>query len=293
MGTSTDGGELDSLVSIEDVSLVRDETSCIGVEFARVGETGPYTVMKLKPKGAAARSGQLHIGDLILDVNGEAVDKMDVDQLAQAIKGEPGSEVKLKITARHSGLHNSDRIKTVIIERERGKVGISFVRFERPGPYLVRSLDPEAPAARSGSVSVGDSIHAIDGHIIYTVSCEEVQALFRGDGSSSSVALRICSAHEDSKLDEKADWHQDVKMNTTTTADALPAVPAHTFRSDISSDGDPELAAKLAARRAWEESMGTPEAAAADEMGSKLSKLQVAHIGEASFCRRKGTFGVA
>ena len=89
MGTSTEGGDMDSLVSIEEVSLMRDETCCIGVDFAREGEIGPYTVMKLKPKGAAARSGQLHIGDLILDVNGEAVDKMDVDQLVQAIKGDP------------------------------------------------------------------------------------------------------------------------------------------------------------------------------------------------------------
>ena len=111
----------------------------------------------------APQSGRLHVGQFIHEIDGQSVLQLNPAAVTQMLRGSPGSEVKLRISSveeNDHGFHLASEeaggFKTVLFDRsETGAVGISFMKVENPGPYFVRSLDPNGPAAQSGNHAIG------------------------------------------------------------------------------------------------------------------------------------------
>lgn len=59
---------------------------------------GPYKIVTMSPAGTASQSGLIHVGDLLVEVNGVSVLGLTVVQVTALILGEPSSPITLTIS---------------------------------------------------------------------------------------------------------------------------------------------------------------------------------------------------
>lgn len=156
-------------------------------------------VSKVAPDSAAAAAG-IKPGDVILEVNGERIDRSGALSSRVGLSA-PGEKVKLKIwrdksareiDAKLGGLPADDE-KVASAGRGNGaKLGLSLrplTKDERRATQLEQGLvveDSDGPAARAG-INAGDVVLAINGKPV--TSIEQVRSVL--EGKPKSVALLI------------------------------------------------------------------------------------------------------
>lgn len=70
----------------------------IGIIFGKHKANGQYQIMSVIEDNPGAKAG-LKVGEYIVAVNGESVNKMNIEQVSQLIRGPEGTEVELEIAA--------------------------------------------------------------------------------------------------------------------------------------------------------------------------------------------------
>mmetsp|Transcript_40202 Transcript_40202/g.81004 ORF Transcript_40202/g.81004 Transcript_40202/m.81004 type:complete len:114 (-) Transcript_40202:25-366(-) len=70
----------------------------IGINFARTQPYGYYQITSLLPEGMAARGGELTPGQYLWGVEGQEIKDRNIGEVAELIKGTPGSHVSLVIS---------------------------------------------------------------------------------------------------------------------------------------------------------------------------------------------------
>ena len=156
-------------------------------------------VSKVAPDSAAAAAG-LKPGDVILEVNGQPVERSGSLSSRVGLSS-PGDKVKLKvwrdrsareIEAKLGGLPNEDTDVAVNNGADGGKLGLALrplTKEERRANNLEQGLVVESaggPAARAG-INPGDVVLAINGKPVTSV--EQVRSVI--EGKPKSVALLI------------------------------------------------------------------------------------------------------
>jgi len=104
----------------ETSSLLQRGKVGIGVQLERDFADGSVRVKQIIPNSSAAKSDQVQLGDLLVQVDGTPVANLSVEELAEAIQGSIGTVVEL-------GLLRPHRME-----------GLFFVTLARGGDELVR-----------------------------------------------------------------------------------------------------------------------------------------------------------
>ncbi len=103
----------------------------IGVELLFTGQK-QVVLSEVHAGGPAARAGLLE-GDRVLKVAGQSVKKMSLTEVAQAIKGEPGTEVKLAVQRAEQSLQvemTRAQISPMAVSHRRVH-GVPYIRIRR------------------------------------------------------------------------------------------------------------------------------------------------------------------
>jgi len=81
----------------EDVAVTRGPNGKLGIKFLNA-ESGPHTIEKLAPQGAAALSQRLFPGDLVYAINGRSIEDLHTGQLLSVLQGAPETVVRLLVS---------------------------------------------------------------------------------------------------------------------------------------------------------------------------------------------------
>mmetsp|Transcript_26057 Transcript_26057/g.65798 ORF Transcript_26057/g.65798 Transcript_26057/m.65798 type:complete len:414 (+) Transcript_26057:67-1308(+) len=170
-----------------------DQDGLIGVGIVfQPTEDGTLYVKKLKQGEPAQRSGLIHPGDCLCEINGRDVFRQPVDTVKSLIMGPPGSTVRLGF---HRG--TDPRAKLIQVALQRNKpgeqmVGVGIVfRSDTTGALFVRMLQDGGPAQLSGEVKVGDCIVEVDGADVYRKPISTFTSMVLGPpGSVVMLGLR-------------------------------------------------------------------------------------------------------
>ena len=87
-----------------------------------------FSVIKLVEGGPALRQKGLELGDKIIAVNEEPVIGLDIMDVVEMIRGEPGSTVRLKLVRKANG-EKKESLQTLDVRLKRGEVVVRDLRF--------------------------------------------------------------------------------------------------------------------------------------------------------------------
>ena len=73
------------------VEIRREVGDILGFGINRCEDTGNIYIESVKAASLADRCGALHVGDIVLGVNGYSISKLDVDRVTMMIRGDPSS----------------------------------------------------------------------------------------------------------------------------------------------------------------------------------------------------------
>lgn len=90
------------------VSVKRgDGDGSIGLAFVRrKGRAGPLHISWIVPGGSAEKTGQIKVGDAILEIDGQSVVELDLERAVGLFRGAPGSDLCLLIQCYPQGSAN-------------------------------------------------------------------------------------------------------------------------------------------------------------------------------------------
>ena len=71
------------------VEIKRDVGDMLGFGLNKCLDSGHIFIESVKAASLAERSGALHVGDLLLAVNGKSINRMDVEQVTSLIRAPP------------------------------------------------------------------------------------------------------------------------------------------------------------------------------------------------------------
>lgn len=108
--------------------LVGMQQRLFGIGILLRDDIDGFSVIKLVEGGPAFRQKGLELGDKIIAVNEEPVIGLDIMDVVEMIRGEPGSMVRLKIV-RKVVSENQERLKTLDVRLKRGEVVVRDLRF--------------------------------------------------------------------------------------------------------------------------------------------------------------------
>ncbi|KAG5261282.1 hypothetical protein AALO_G00302150 [Alosa alosa] len=171
-------------------------------------------VVGIDPSGAAGRDGRLLVGDELLEINGQILYGRSHQNASSIIKSAP-SKVKiifirntdaldqmavgpvkefgdaLESSAEDPGVPaavtppatDADMFKCVqhiVLPKDEAGVGLSFSREEDTmGGVLILNMLESGPAAKEGSIRVGDRLIALDDEVVTGYSVDQVMSLLR------------------------------------------------------------------------------------------------------------------
>ena len=171
----------------------------VGLKLQQVRSTGDAMVVSLTPGGAANESGQVAPGDILHEIDNEAVRGEPIPRVVDRLKGAEGSTVILMLQATEAdaagGASAPPHEVTLVREGNAnggtvGGVGLGLQSDLKEG-VLISAMAPHSAAASSGRVTTGDRIVAVDGTATRGKSVMEVIELIRGPvGTSVTLTLQ-------------------------------------------------------------------------------------------------------
>ncbi|XP_062372034.1 multiple PDZ domain protein [Sardina pilchardus] len=186
-------------------------------------------VVGIDPGGAAGRDGRLLVGDELLEINGqilygrshqnassiiksapskvkivfirntEALDQMAVGPVKEfGDAPEPSAEDAGAAAALAPPATDADMFKYVqhiVLPKDEAGVGLSFSKEEDTmGGVLILNMPESGPAAKEGSIRVGDRLIAIDDEAVAGYSVDKVMSLLR----KAKGPVKVTIASQDS-----------------------------------------------------------------------------------------------
>mmetsp|Transcript_25308 Transcript_25308/g.83655 ORF Transcript_25308/g.83655 Transcript_25308/m.83655 type:complete len:434 (+) Transcript_25308:126-1427(+) len=135
----------------------------VGIVFQPTDD-GTLFVKRFLEGSPAERSGLIHPGDCLCEVNGKDVFRQPMDYVKSLLMGPPGTTVRLGF---HRGTDPRSPLIQVALHRmlpgeELVGVGIIF-RSDATGSLFVRQLQTGGPAELSREIEVGDCIVEVNG----------------------------------------------------------------------------------------------------------------------------------
>ncbi len=108
----------------------------IGVVLTQAPDNSVY-ISDLAPQGPAAKSGQLKIGDRLIEVDGQKVSSQPFDKVTELMRGEKGTQIKLEIIrgSDKGANENSNKPQIIVLKREEitlqeDRVDTAVLKFE-------------------------------------------------------------------------------------------------------------------------------------------------------------------
>uniref|UniRef100_A0AC34GN74 PDZ domain-containing protein n=1 Tax=Panagrolaimus sp. ES5 TaxID=591445 RepID=A0AC34GN74_9BILA len=173
----------------------------------------PVVISKVIPGLPAAQTGQLFVGDKILEVNGSSVYGLSHEEVVRLLRDAPGANVVLVVQQstmaplfrrspskrRSTSFADSFDVRIVTVEKGKEGLGLSIkggaegggsVNQNTAAPVVISKVIPGLPAAQTGQLFVGDKILEVNGSSVYGLSHEEVVRLLR-DAPGANVVLVV------------------------------------------------------------------------------------------------------
>ncbi|MBA2727558.1 MAG: PDZ domain-containing protein [Parachlamydiaceae bacterium] len=107
----------------------------IGIVLTQAPDNSIY-ISDLAPQGPAAKSGQVKIGDRLVEVNDQKVNTLPFDKITELMRGDKGTNIKLGILRKsEDGNTSPDKTLLVVLKREEitlqeDRVDTSFQKFD-------------------------------------------------------------------------------------------------------------------------------------------------------------------
>jgi len=135
----------------------------IGIVLTQAPDNSIY-ISDIAPKGPAAKSGQIKIGDRLVEVDGQKVNTLPFDKITEMMHGTEGTDIRLGIMRKSEGGY-PDRFFTVLLKREEitlqeDRVDTTFQKFDN-GIIGIITLHSFYQGA-NGVTSEQDMVKAID-----------------------------------------------------------------------------------------------------------------------------------
>lgn len=105
--------------------LISMQQRLFGIGVLLRDDTNGFTVIKIVEGGPAERQGGLILGDKIIAVNNESVIGLDMLDVVEIVRGEPGSHVHLKALRKNE----QGEISSIEIDLRRGEVVVKDLRY--------------------------------------------------------------------------------------------------------------------------------------------------------------------
>lgn len=132
-------------------TMLKKEFSGVGIVF-REDFDGVY-VIDLVHNGPAYKSGNIQVGDLLVAVNYQGVEKMTFEQLLELMKGRAGSKITLGMRRREQVVHVDLIREKISMDDER----ITF-SYEPYGDGIIGKIDIPAFYDNGGNISVAHDL---------------------------------------------------------------------------------------------------------------------------------------
>ena len=167
----------------------------IGLIFQQTRLTNKLIVSGLTAGGSAALSGKVGIGDVIHAIDGRPVLGRSIREVVALIKGQEGSRVVLSLQDYQSNVRRVVLLREPVPGREMAPgqavgVGVAIQASRSTRAIIVVSVAPGSSADRSGAVSPGDIVHAVDGTAVQGFPISEVVGRIKG-AAGTEVILHL------------------------------------------------------------------------------------------------------
>jgi C-terminal processing protease CtpA/Prc len=170
--------------NVRRVRLVRGPTG-LGMKIKSDDPQYGVIVYELTSGGVAANSGQVQVGDVILEVNGKSTAALSHEQVVEELRS--NSEVYLTLG---SGVPAAEsNFRTITIPPGAQNVGLNLEAAE-PG-VKIGSIEPGSRAAEANAFQPGEFITEVNGTSTLTSSVAEVLALLDEGTLNVTVADRF------------------------------------------------------------------------------------------------------
>ncbi|CAB3409406.1 unnamed protein product [Caenorhabditis bovis] len=163
--SSDDDGHIDETKRVIDVELERNQNGSLGVQIASLG--GRVCIKQLTSEPALSHP-DIRVGDLLLYVNGVAVEGKTHQEVVAMLRG-GGDRVVLgvqrpppayesnKVTA------TSNRISVILQKKPMGTLGLSLAKRTMSDGIFIRNIAKDSAAEHEGTLRVGDRLVSLDG----------------------------------------------------------------------------------------------------------------------------------
>ncbi len=157
----------------------------VGMIFQQTKLTNKMIVSGLTPGGSASLCGKINVGDVIHAINNMSVAGKSISDVVSMIKGPEGSKITIdlqdyesnirKVALRREPVQGRD-----VVSGQIAGVGVAIQASKSTKVIVIVSITPNSSAARSGSVFVGDIIHAIDAEPVQGLPIPDVVSRIKG-----------------------------------------------------------------------------------------------------------------
>ncbi|XP_029910798.1 multiple PDZ domain protein [Myripristis murdjan] len=158
-------------------------------------------VADIDPKGAAGLDGRIHVGDELLEINGQILygrshqnastlinnapskvkiilirNKAALSQMAQGSRAECGDTVDSRIGSAEDGGSSRD-VQHITLPQDHVGLGICLAEDDSKGGVVVKSLMQNGTASKDGRIKVGSRIIAVGDEPVAGLSVDKVSSL--------------------------------------------------------------------------------------------------------------------
>jgi C-terminal processing protease CtpA/Prc len=157
----------------------------VGMIFQQTKLTNRMVVSGLTPGGSASLCRKINVGDVIHAINRVPVAGKSISDVVFMIKGPEGSKITIDLQDYESNVRKVTLQREPVQGRDVGNgqsagVGVAIQASKSTKVIVVVSITPNSSAARSGSVFVGDIIHAIDAVPVQGLPIPDVVGRIKG-----------------------------------------------------------------------------------------------------------------
>ncbi|XP_028845008.1 multiple PDZ domain protein isoform X3 [Denticeps clupeoides] len=215
-------------------------------------------VVGIDPCGAAGKDGRIVVGDELLEINGQILYGRSHQNASAIIKGAPSRvkiifirntdalkqmavgpmkefgdsldanielETSMFVSPSTTNMDMFKYIQHIVLPKgeEEAGVGLCFHEADSKGGFVVQSLPENGPAAKEGSIKIGDRLIAIDDEVVAGYSSEKVMFLLRKDQNSIKLTIH---REDPSPLSSSCTNERRASDGAVTTLPSIP-YPSH------------------------------------------------------------------
>ena len=194
--------------NVRKVHLVRGEQG-LGMKIKSDDPKNGVCVYELTPGGVAAVSGQVNVGDIILEVNGRSVINLNHEEVVDELR--KGQEVDLVLTGAFPASEKPTR-RSVSLTRT-GEETFGLVLDDANPGVKISGITSGSVAEKSGQVNVGDFILAVNSIVVLTYTSAEVNQMLQ----SETIELTLINQFPSSEYESQA-VAEDLKVQAQEAA---------------------------------------------------------------------------